>query len=351
MATGYTNWAWRYDPNAWSLATVKVPDNNPCVSLSILYPRWVSDMETFACPSTSDRPIIIKETLKRMYHGCPDVDYEWAYPYQGPKEGSEKQEYSWFAKMNGELFKQGAYPQMFLGDRYEDMFEGELWEQDNTTEVPAELAQELGLPAGIQYCQEARRHDESVVSENNEWDDVTPCRSADQVAITSQNNTSYFYDDLGNFRDMAPGSARMCDAVWYDQADNIRSNHGGDGPGATRRELEGFNVLHFDGSVAFSPGNDPFASNNRDDNIFTDQTEHGTKKQVPADADALLFRTHYDPLDIPLDEGGGYYRPAAPPDWGWYESGSVRGGEYLKRSRTYLPKPEPGIEDEMYPWP
>jgi prepilin-type N-terminal cleavage/methylation domain-containing protein/prepilin-type processing-associated H-X9-DG protein len=367
---------WRHHAmNRWGLprtalrqsifSGVKTPDNNPCVSLSILYPRWVSAIDTFACPSTSDRPIILKETLTRVYPGVADINQEWSYPYYndandngvwdpgeggvaGPLSGSARQEYSWFAKMNGPKYKQGIYPQIVLGldGAFEEMFIDERWESGNFDEVPPEECTKLGLPPGTQYCQQARRHDESVVNPV-EYNEPLPGRSEDQVAITSQNNTSYFYDDIAHYRDMTSSSARASDAVWYDKDDICQANHGGNVD--DRRYVEGFNVLHFDGHVAFAPGNDPFQSDNQEDNIFIDQLEHG-QRLVTADQDALMFRTHQDPLDIDDDHGGGYKRPAPDPGGTWHQShgvGWVRGGHHLKRGHTDMP-PEPGIPIERY---
>ncbi len=52
-------------------------NHNSSMSLSILYPRWVDDINIYRCPSTADQPIIAKQ---RAYHQGPL--YTWLYSFQ-----------------------------------------------------------------------------------------------------------------------------------------------------------------------------------------------------------------------------------------------------------------------------
>jgi prepilin-type N-terminal cleavage/methylation domain-containing protein len=279
----------------------KVAYNNPCASLSVLFPRWVSDVSVFACPSTDDRPVIIKERLgSRMVI-----------------------EFSWFSKMNGDMFKplhgdaetDSLYPEILPTQDYLDA--GQRWYLGNTNTIPDEYAGHGLFPDNAVV--------EQLVRNNDEDDSYGP----HPASLSGQNNTSYMYDDLGHFRDMLPATARVSDAVWYDEAGddpydpddpnadpgNVWGNHGGKAD--TRTDVEGFNVLHWDGSVTFHEGSDPYASDSKLDNIFLDERFHGPQYEddgvteilenaVTWETDECLHRTHEDVTNIPTNQGGGW---------------------------------------------
>ena len=145
---------------------------NPCVSLSILYPEWIDDLEIFRCPSTEDQPKILKEVL-------------------------EGHVFSWFGKMDAPEFGAGGvYPNI------NSEYPGQLFHSGNSDDVPSGMR----LPGSYS-------------------DYATPGVTGN----TGRFNTSYGYDDIARFDQMQPGTARAADMRWQNDKGVTVSNHGGKG--------------------------------------------------------------------------------------------------------------------------
>jgi len=224
--------------------------HNSCISLSILYPNWLDDIAIYKCPSTDDKPRIIKRSLKHQSTG-------------------HVQNFSWFGKMDDPRFKPGVYPEIRVSGpgpggglgRYYNM----LFEYTNSTPVP----ESYNLAPGSQYK-----------------DYAYPDVNYSGVSPGGLFNTSYGYDDAAHYRKMKPGSARAADQRWVDANGDTQSNHGDDG----------HNVLYWDGHVAFKDTN--YASENPQDNIFRDNTKGASDPDVDLglnnSEDAVIVRTHND---------------------------------------------------------
>ena len=217
--------------------------HNACVSLSLLYPRWIDNAQIYKCPSAEDAPVIIKETLLGR-------------------------EYTWFGKMDnrrvGDATEAGTLTGKYPGiPPYPDAG-GPLGPQlfyTGNTDLVDTLAKFPMLAAGSQY-----------------GDYASPV----EAERTGLYNTSYGYDDIGHFRDMVPGSARAAD-MRYETSQQAQpsayltvGNHKDDGQ----------NVLYWDGHVIFATS--VYCSSDREDNIYVpgDVTKLNT--------DAVIVRTHQD---------------------------------------------------------
>jgi len=146
--------------------------DNSCVSLSVLYPRWIDDIMIFACPSQDDQPKILKETVQG---------------YQ----------FTWFGKMDdATAYRPGVYPNINAE------YAGQFWHSGNGAAIPAGEK----LPGNYNdYCMPGLD------------------------GRTGKFNTSYAYDDRAHFRKMQPGTARAADAKWFDAGGVSKANHTEDG--------------------------------------------------------------------------------------------------------------------------
>lgn len=225
--------------------------HNPCISLSVLYNRWIDDVMVFRCPSSEDQPIIVKESLG---HNSPD--------------GKAPAIYTWFGKLDtvdvGDNKKgttlTGYYPQIepATWPTIADVTNKDLYRSDNATEIPEGT---VPAPAGARYMDFATAR---------EWGKI------------GRANTSYGYDDMAHYRDMLPGSARLADMRYMESKGSVSgwtetSNHGKDGQ----------NIMYWDGHVTFKET--MFASANPQDNIYKCDLGGGG-------ADATIARTHMDML-------------------------------------------------------
>ena len=231
--------------------------HNPCISLSVLYNRWIDDVMVFRCPSSEDTPIIVKESLA---HSSPD--------------GKAPAIYSWFGKLDtvevgntkvGTTLT-GYYPEITAAvwqAPVSPTTDRELYRSNNETEI---LEGTVPAPAGARYMDFATAR---------EWGRI------------GRANTSYGYDDMAHYRDMLPGSARLADMRYMESKGSgssgtwtETSNHGKDGQ----------NILYWDGHVTFKES--VFASADPQDNIYKADltTTQG------AGQDATIARTHMDML-------------------------------------------------------
>jgi len=214
--------------------------HNACVSLSILYPGWIDEVDIFRCPSTDDTPRIVTEKVL----GC---------------------NFSWFGKMDSLKYStsagtgtlNGPYPRIdrnyWLGQGANMLFH---WQNNDV------IADPYLNPSGA-----AKYSDYANYSVN------------EHIGLA---NTSYGYDDLAHYRKMKPGSARAADMRCEVTAGSTDSwvefaNHGEDGQ----------NVLYWDGHVSFV--DTVYASDDPQDNIYFLDGEGGSLESV-------IVRTHCDPL-------------------------------------------------------
>lgn len=259
-------WAFQMDGRnvsvgAGEIAPMNVMDgnalHNPCVSLSVLYNRWIDDVTVFRCPSSEDQPVIVKETLSH--------DAVWG------KAGAN---YSWFGKLDSLQVGNNTKGSTLTG-YYCEIAPAtwtigatlELYRNNNASLIPVGA---LPVPADAQYLDFA---------------------TATEHERIGRANTSYGFDDQAHYRDMLPGSARLADQRYQTSAGSTNndatiepvieaSNHGKDGQ----------NVLYWDGHVKFADS--PYASSDPQDNIYkADLTD--TKG---AGMDATIARTHMDML-------------------------------------------------------
>jgi len=246
--------------------------HNPCISLSILFNRWIDDTTIFRCPSSEDVPIIVKENLCHL---------NW--------DGNAPAIYSWFGKLDSvQVGNQrkgctltGYYPEITpvttwqlggVGDPDAIPPTGQLFMIGNNNPIPLGLVP--GAPPGALY------------------EDFATAKESERIGRA---NTSYGYDDIGHYRDMLPGSARLADMRYMESKG---SGQGGTTPTwseTSNHGKDGQNVLYWDGHVKFADG--PFASNDPQDNIYkADLTAtEGSGK------DATIARTHMDMLKPKAD--------------------------------------------------
>lgn len=258
--------------NTMNTANRTSNQHNPCVSLSLLYNRWLDDVMVFACPSTPDVPQVATET----FGGVTPT---------GAIYGPAK--YTWFGKMDdrnvGTNYVDGnAHPtavQSTMSGAYsqiKDISDVLAWQQFRPTNTVV-----LPMP---------------YVDPEFYSDFATSAETASTVTHLSRSgatlpfgngigraNTSYGYDQYKHFRDMVPGSARLADMKYHVSSGSTttwsdKANH-----------ADGQNVLYWDGHVSFVTDT-VYASNDPTDNIYTpgDVTKLAT--------DCVIARTHCDPL-------------------------------------------------------
>jgi len=217
--------------------------HNPCVSLSVLYPRWIDDIKVFKCPSTDDDPKIVKEDW-RGYH------FTWFAKMDAPDRGG-----------NDDDTVVGVYPH--LNDSNPEW----TYRRNNSSPPPD--------PALKGQCK----------------DYVDP-EVGYSGTYTGLGNTSYGYDDIVLLRNRAPGMARAAD-MRYEVSGGTTdswtelSNHGEDGQ----------NVLYWDGHVAFK--DTVYATNDPQDNIYKVDNDIVVGTSVDVDqfwGDTVIARTHMDPV-------------------------------------------------------
>ena len=220
---------------------------NPCVSLSILYPRWIDDIMVFKCPSSDDKPVILKETLQGH-----------AFSWFGPMDDIRIVTSDTSAKNNS---LQGIYPRLdaYAGGSYA----GQVFTEDNGANASS---YDPGLVGLIKHY--AQRQPSFVVG---------------------RANTSYGYDDRAFYGDQKPGTAMAADMRFEGSGGASEaqikagagfaelSNHGDDGQ----------NVLYWDGHVSFQDTN--YASDDPQDNLYTCDKDGGS-------LDSVIARTWCDPL-------------------------------------------------------
>jgi prepilin-type N-terminal cleavage/methylation domain-containing protein/prepilin-type processing-associated H-X9-DG protein len=244
--------------------------HNACVSLSILYNRWIEDAGVFACPSTRDIPKIATEKLgmNPTWVGTVTTFYSQA-------------NYSWFGKMDDKSIGTA----WATGDLASTMSGNYPFINDAT----ATTATGGGAPLQVYRSNNGVL---AVGMQNPEWySDYATSKETPANTVhgsvgfggVGMANTSYGYDDRAHFRDMVPSSARLADmryeytggstTSWSEQA-----NHSKDGQ----------NILYWDGHVSFV--DNPYASNDPTDNIYTPQDI--TKMST----EAVIVRTHGDAL-------------------------------------------------------
>jgi prepilin-type processing-associated H-X9-DG protein len=219
----------------------KAIQRNACVSLSILYDRWLDDAMIFSCPATTDRTCIVSELSR--------ANYQWFGKMDSTKYGTE------WAGVPSTM--SGGYP--FIRDAT-DAWPGQLYRSNNTAGIP-------GRPNAESYADYAMNAE------------TAPGSGRPGIGLA---NTSYGYDDLAHWRDMKPNSARVADmrcevsggktSSWIEQ-----SSHEG-----------GQHVLYWDGHVAFVES--VYASADPLDNIYTPQNINDLSK------DCVIVRTHCDAL-------------------------------------------------------
>jgi len=256
--------------------------HNSCVSLSILYDRWIEDAAVFACPSTPDVPKIVTEKLSMDYTVLNNVTTFYSVA-----------NYSWFGKMDlktygtawaaGDLAStmSGNYP--FIVDVTADTAIApavgggaplQIFRSNNAVLTPSMVEPE--------FCSDYATSKETVAGTRSYIDRTGTSRAVSFNGLGLA-NTSYGYDDRGHFRDMMPSSARLAD-MRYEYTGgsttswNETSNHTKDGQ----------NVLYWDGHVSFV--DTVFASNDPTDNIYTPQDI--TKMST----EAVIVRTHGDAM-------------------------------------------------------
>jgi len=149
-------------------------------------------------------------------------------------------------------------------------------------------------------------------------------------AITSNNKSSYLYDEFTHFRDIGPGQAMAADADGY-----TWKTPGGGRPtyrghqsilGAAMAYYnkrfphkpnhdDGQSVMYFDGHVKFLKTN--YASDNPQDNIYTNDTDDGNgfdynSAQCPKGGIALYAGSSADDVDSFVHDAGRDIE-----GWGW----------------------------------
>lgn len=225
--------------------------NNPHVSLSLLFPNYIDDVMTFACPSTIDRPRIGKLT---------HLDNTMSHPSSADIGTPGTALYTGFGSL-------GVNLSPFHGNM--------MWRAPNSDTFSTKNGFMFGLAS--------------------DWRN----EPVDRAEPGGSWMTSYGYDDRKSYLNMKPGSARAADMRW-DYAENdanpptiarTLSNHGEDG----------VNVLYWDGSVQFRDTN--YASVNPQDNIFKQNgLFSGPNSNWPEadwtnwdrDTDTIIMRTFHD---------------------------------------------------------
>lgn len=239
--------------------------HNACVSLSLLYNRWLDDVMVFACPSTPDVPQIAQETLGGV---TPT----------GTIYGPAK--YTWFGKMDDRTFGtlwQSSLPSTMSGG-YSQILDvsavlpPQMFRPTNNTVPPAPFVDP-------EYYSDFATAAETLSTTTH------VSRTGATLPFGSgigRANTSYGYDQYKHFRDMVPGSARLADMKYHVSGGSTTTwadamNH-----------KDGQNVLYWDGHVSFV--DTQYASNDPTDNIYTPQDV--TKLAT----DCVIVRTHCDAL-------------------------------------------------------
>ena len=244
---GHPEWGLNTLP-ANSSGTQASSYRNPCVSLAILFPRWIDDRAVFGCPSTDDDPLIIQETAQGAH-------------------------YTWFGKMDSKKYSAypggnntltGAYPKIAADPKLK-------LHQSNTSDANTVDSTLKGLVQD--YC----RKDLNL-----------------RIGLA---NTSYGYDDHAFYRDQKPGTAMAGDMrCELNATENVGSNSGWTCVTVGDHGDDGQNVLHWDGHVSFADS--VYASDDPTDNIYTCDKDGW-------DTDSVLARTHCDPM-IPGWESSAY---------------------------------------------
>lgn len=223
--------------------------HNPCVSLSVLYNRWIDDVAIFMCPSSEDRPIIVKESLA---HSSPD--------------GKAPAIYSWFGKVDSLQVGNGRKGTTVTGYYPEITSVEGGWDPAVTPDTDREIYR-------------SNNTERIVVGQDPRYCDFARAREEERIGRA---NTSYGYDDMAHSREMLPSSARLADMRYMESKGSAgswteTSNHGKDGQ----------NVLYWDGHVTFK--DTVFGSAEAQDNIYKCDLGGGGR-------DATIARTHMDML-------------------------------------------------------
>jgi len=254
----HDEWPTRCNANYWKAsnhmdAGIKRPKspfdlklNNPQISLSILFPQWLDDINVFKCPSTDDRPIIKK------------------IPYLGANV-------SWFGH--------GGASGHLTGTTGVGVFLEAAGTRPDGSRGPFPVAWDTGTNYP-DYPEEGA----------GKWASARPWSEWSGWP-------SYGYDDRAKPSKMKPGDARMADMTWRDNTAYTggsysrkpsgvpHANHGDDGQ----------NVLYADGHVSFADSF--YASSNPVDNIYKCEALDGENYDNGLwgrDTDAVIMRTVCD---------------------------------------------------------
>lgn len=268
--------------------------HNACVSLSILYNRWIEDANVFACPSTPDVPKIATEKL-----GMPSTVSGTVTTFYSVAS------YSWFGKMDTRTVgtawaglastMSGGYPYIDNATAYAPL---QMYYVGKASPATPLLAPGMQDP---EYCSDYATNVETPSGATR----VSASGATVSFGGLGLANTSYGYDDRGHFRDMVPGSARLAD-MRYEYTGGSTTSWS-----EATNHKDGQNILYWDGHVAFV--DNPYASNDPTDNIYTPQGAPGAT--IPNySTDACIVRTHADALKPGI---AGLYGAAAEPLLPW----------------------------------
>jgi len=161
----------------------------------------------------------------------------------------------------------------------------------STTHKPKVIITTVGMERKIRFT--SFLNDERGPCYNGTGNDgYSPTANSSQeidprLSLTGQSPgkcSSYTFDDVANFREMKPNSARGTDhkQIRFDDG-KVYSPHETDG--------NGINVMHYDGRVTWADDN--FVSDNPLDNIFKCQLK---ADWISLDSDSVCVRTHGDGL-------------------------------------------------------
>ena len=195
--------------------------NRPMMSLALLYPGYIDNPKVFACPSTSDTPVITVFWIPARETG----EFEPPHPE--------------YPDVEGKPITTGPHRWNNFGQRPE---EPSLHPRDQVSIV--------GTHYKSSYLYDPLTH----------FRDIGPSQAlaadADGFAYRDRDGEMASYDPLdrqGSLGDGSPGLFRDVDEVWL--RNPRRPNHS-----------DGQNVLYFDGHVQWSDSN--YASDDPDDNIY-----------------------------------------------------------------------------------